>query len=425
MLGVKSMKISSGYRPQAQLLQDQNHTEEHDDDDIDWSLECAGMLDIRQYMNESGCFDDGTPLGDNFTEESAAQMIMPEFCNSCNATNILDMIHELDISCFANSEALKQLNMIVPVLAAMCTHNDGGELCVADFFLEMFLDDEEDDDSSSHGGEHANGSPGSPTEAESPVDSEEHMPWWRSVCDASHCPWQERMVAHQFDCDTNTDMMALKTLCIEDQDRMCVDAVVDFLESGNGNRMPTQFEHAHFCNDPCAGAVIEDMRANAMHGPQCMSDDEIPMDLSLACFQSNGSYCLPLVYEGMMGMDADEPEPEPEHEEHVGLNCTFADPMNVTSWGECAPECKESAMIMFAEYECCADVYMELKFGQSNVDAVYDWVEAACSVPRPEGEFCAEQFAFPRDTPQCKELRDNGVDVLGALKCLVHIHEGF
>ena len=71
-----------------QLLDDENQQYGSDDDEIDWMLECPGVNDIHTHMNVSGCLDDGTPLGDNFNETSAAAMNTTEFCNSCNPTEI-------------------------------------------------------------------------------------------------------------------------------------------------------------------------------------------------------------------------------------------------------------------------------------------------------------------------------------------------
>lgn len=219
------------------------------------------------------------------------------------------------------------------------------------------------------------------------------------------------MLAHQFDC--NADLFVLTTLCVRDQDRMCVDPVINFLESGNGNRMPTQYEHERFCTDPCAGAVIEDMYENGMHMPECMRQDDIPIDLSLACFQNNGTFCFPKLY-GDMGAPV-----------HSQMNCSFGDPADAANWGPCDSACTASVIDMYAEYGCCADVLMEVEFGYMNVGAVYDWIEFECGVPPPPGDDCSVQFEPPRDTPQCVELRDNDIGVLDALKCLVHFHEGF
>lgn len=456
-LGVQTPKVAA-LRPSVQLLD--NHGGSGDDmggeDEpwVNWTLECPQTFDIYQYMNVSGCLDDGTPLGDNFTYESATQLNIPEFCTMCNATDIYDMVMALDNSCFEDSQALEALGSILPMLAAMCTQNDAGELCVAEFFLDIWLDDGDDDfedddgmhedhigNNSTHPSPGPASTPGPASSAEpasspaptsgagldpgatpapspspgggpasgpAPGPEYEEVFWWDSLCDVEDCPWKERLLAHQFDC--NTEAFIFTTLCVRDQGRYCVNTVMEFIESEDSYRdgPPTQGDHEYFCSDPCAGAVIEEMQADGTYFPECMGESEIPFDLGLACYQNNGTYCLPALADDM-GKD--------EHE----LNCTFGDPAGIPNWS-CDETCAASIDAMIYEFGCCVDVYFEMNFGPEYVPEINDWIDTECGLTLPPAGDCSEQYAPPRDTPECKQLREYDFDVVDTLKCLVDYH---
>lgn len=183
---------------------------------------------------------------------------------------------------------------------------------------------------------------------------------------------------------------------------------MEFIESGYDYHPPTQYDHEYLCSDPCTGALIEDMQADGMNLPECVDETEVPFDLGLACYQNNGTYCLPAL---ASAMGEDEPE----------LNCTFGDPEGIANWS-CDEACATSMEAMFYEFGCCVDVYFEVRFGSEFVPEINDWFESECGLTLPPADDCSEQYEPPRDTPECKQLREYDFDIVDTLKCLVDYH---